>query len=138
MADGAVGASVDVGGATLVSRVVDGASVVLGAAVVDSTVEVDSSSFSEVEVVVGSGALEVVDRAFVVDEVGAVEIWEIWMVVVDFADPEVLVGSEAEMLMVPSLGPVVAPPSPPSPPAMVKGLEYWNCSVLESSWSRMP
>lgn len=129
VADGTVTASVELGDAMLVSRVVDGASVVngasvvLGAAVVDSTVEVGSSS-SSVEVVVGSGALDVVDMANVVDVVGAVEIWETSMVVVDFA--EVSVGSE------------VAPPSPPSPPAMVKGLEYWNCSGLESSWSRMP
>ena len=123
----------------LVSRVVDGASVVLGAAVVDSSVEL---GFSEVEVEweeeweeewvmeVGSGLVEV-DRAFVEEVVGAVEIWETWMVVVDFADP---VGSEEEMLMVASPEPLPEAP----PPAMVKGFENWNCSGSETSWSLMP
>lgn len=140
---GVVGAWVEVGGAMLVSRVVDGSSVVLGAAVVDSAVELGFSDVDvDVDVVVGSGLVEVeVDRALVAEVVGAVEIWETLMVVVDFSESSaVLVGSEAEMLMVASPSPVLAlDPAPlATPPEMVKGLEYWNCSGLETSSSLIP
>ena len=106
---GVVVATVEVGGAMLVWRVVDGASVVLGASVVDSAVELGAAL---VEVVDGSTFLVEVDRAFVEEVVGAVEIWETLMVVVDFPPVSpVWVGAAVE---------------PPWPPEMVNGLEYWN------------
>lgn len=118
---GVVVATVEVGGAMLVWRVVDGASVVLGASVVDSAVELGAAL---VEVVDGSTFLVEVDRAFVEEVVGAVEIWETLMVVVDFPPVSpVWVGAAVEMLMVPSAAPAVEPPTPPE---MVNGLEYWN------------
>jgi hypothetical protein len=128
---------VEVGGAVvLVSRVVDGSTVV-GASVVDSAVVLGSS-----EVVVGSALVEV-DEAFVDEVVGAVEIWETWTVFVDV--PEVAEGEVAEgevavgspMLRVAS--PSESSPLLSEPPAMVKGFEDWkNPSESESSRSLMP
>ena len=118
---GGVVATVEVGGVMLVWRVVDGASVVLGASVVDSAVVLGAAL---VEVVDGSTFLVEVDRAFVEEVVGAVEIWETLMVVVDFPPVSpVWVGAAVEMLMVPAPAAAVEPPWPPE---MVNGLEYWN------------
>ena len=118
---GVVVATVEVGGVMLVWRVVDGASVVLGASVVDSAVVLGAAL---VEVVDGSTFLVEVDRAFVEEVVGAVEIWETLMVVVDFPPVSpVWVGAAVEMLMVPAPAAAVEPPWPPE---MVNGLEYWN------------
>jgi len=118
---GVVVATVEVGGVMLVWRVVDGASVVLGASVVNSAVVLGAAL---VEVVDGSTFLVEVDRAFVEEVVGAVEIWETLMVVVDFPPVSpVWVGAAVEMLMVPAPAAAVEPPWPPE---MVNGLEYWN------------